>query len=306
MIKDTISNSNQSNIKNNQKGFNVKAKSYSSVDNVCGNGSVGGDVYSAKTGTSDTNDSTKKATNKNKKTKTNKKQANNSQLVVSLKDVSKYYSNSSKQKVCAVQDINIEINQEDRVVVTGASGSGKSTLLHLIGTLDKPSSGQIVIDGRDVTKLSDFGISTFRNTHVGFVFQMNNLLSEFSAIENVVMPGLISGIAKKTVYERAVFLMDAVGLTERKTHRPHQLSGGEQQRVAIARALLMNPRLLLADEPTGNLDRQTSIKIKQLLFSVCDLAKTTMILITHDSFLAAEFKKKIIMEDGKIATKVGF
>ena len=227
-------------------------------------------------------------------------------VVVKLENISKFYSKSSKQQVCALDNISLNINYQDRVVVTGPSGSGKSTLLHLIGTLDKPTSGKVIIDGKDVTTLSDFALSTFRNTHVGFVFQMNNLLAEFSAIENVVMPGLIGGGSKKSVYQRGKSLLDAVGLNDRSLHRPHQLSGGEQQRVAIARALLMNPQLLLADEPTGNLDKNTSIKIKELLFSICDKAKTTMILITHDLSLADQFHKRITMEDGKIVGRKGF
>ena len=193
----------------------------------------------------------------------------------------------------------------DRVSVTGTSGSGKSTILHMIGTLDRLSSGKVFLNGAEITGMSDQSLSAFRNHTIGFVFQMNNLLPEFSAMENVMMPGLISGGSRSAVKEKASLLLRAVGLSHREKHRPGELSGGEQQRVAIARALLMDPPIILADEPTGNLDRKTSHAIEDLLLQLCEDNSLTMLLVTHDLKLAQKFDKRLIMEDGKIIEKIG-
>lgn len=222
-----------------------------------------------------------------------------SDLVISIKDMSKVYKIEA-QSVTALHDIDLNVPRGSVVAVSGKSGAGKSTLLHVIGTLDKPSSGHVFLNGTDVSKMPDRMASSFRNCTIGFIFQMNNLLPEFSAIENVMMPGLIANNPKEVVRERARKLLESVGLGERQNHRPGELSGGEQQRVAIARALLMAPPLLLADEPTGNLDQTTSLAVQELLLELCREHNTTMLLVTHDDELAGRMPSRIIMEDGGI------
>lgn len=216
-----------------------------------------------------------------------------------LQNVHKIYEIES-QKVEALRGINLTLPQGAIAALIGKSGAGKSTLLHIVGTLDRPSHGKVLLGGTDVSVMSDVIASSFRNCSIGFVFQMNNLLGEFSALENVMMPGLIAGSARNIVKQRAVDMLKAVGLSHRENHRPGELSGGEQQRVAIARALLMAPPLLLADEPTGNLDQKTSMAIQELLLQLCNEHNMTMLLVTHDLELAKRLPNQIVMEDGKI------
>ena len=219
--------------------------------------------------------------------------------VIELQNVSKIFQ-IDKQEVPALTAINLEVNAGEMIAITGKSGAGKSTLLHIIGTLERPTSGNIILSGSNVSEMPDTVVSTFRNATIGFVFQMSNLLPEFSALENVMMPGLISAAPVREIRERAHHLLVAVGLAEREKHRPSELSGGEQQRVAIARALLMAPPILLADEPTGNLDQKSSHDVTELLFALCQTHKMTMLLVTHDLNLASRFPNRIIMEDGRI------
>ena len=221
---------------------------------------------------------------------------------VVLQNVHKVYKVEST-KVQALSHINLQISQGTIASVIGRSGSGKSTLLHVIGTLDKPSKGKILLNGQDISEFSDKTTSAFRNCTIGFVFQMNNLLPEFSAIENVMLPGLISGAKKKIVKARAADVLNLVGLSHREKHRPGELSGGEQQRVAIARALFMAPPLLLADEPTGNLDKKTSLIIQDLLMQLCHDHNMTMLLVTHDVELSKKMPEQIVMEDGRIISR---
>lgn len=216
-----------------------------------------------------------------------------------VKDVRKSYR-IAEQDVEALRGVNLAVRAGTLAAVTGKSGAGKSTLLHIIGTLDRPTSGQVILNGTDVSSMSDVAASHFRNATVGFVFQMNNLLHEFSAIENVMLPGLIAGAAKDMVEDRAQRLLSAVGLGERVNHRPGELSGGEQQRVAIARALVMAPPILLADEPTGNLDQKTSRSIQELLMHICSENNVTMLLVTHDLDLAGRMPAQVLMEDGRV------
>lgn len=204
------------------------------------------------------------------------------------------------QEVDALRCVDLDIAAGSIVAVTGKSGAGKSTLLHILGTLDRPTAGRVVLCGTDVSGMSDLAASHFRNAKVGFVFQMNNLLNEFSALENVMLPGLIAGAPKQLVSDRASVLLRAVGLERRMMHRPGELSGGEQQRVAIARALVMAPPILLADEPTGNLDQKTSTAIQELLIQICLENKVTMLLVTHDLDLARRLPNQVIMEDGRV------
>ena len=227
-----------------------------------------------------------------------------SRYALELKGVSKEFNRFS-EKVVALKQIDLVVEREDQIVITGRSGSGKSTLLHIIGTLDRPTTGSVLVHGREVAQMSEHVVAHFRNSQVGFVFQMNNLLGEFSALENVMMPGLIAGVPQRDVRDRARFLLDLVALSQRGDHRPRELSGGEQQRVAIARALLMDPGILLADEPTGNLDESTTQLVFELLKKVCAAHKTTMLLVTHDQGLSRCFEKRVVMADGSIQSKEG-
>ncbi len=222
-----------------------------------------------------------------------------STAIIDLNNVSKIYQMSAQQ-VTALQNIQFKVAAGKAVAVTGKSGAGKSSLLHIIGTLDRPDSGQVLLHGVDVVKMSDSEVSEFRNSKIGFVFQMNNLLPEFTALENVMMPGLIARAGKKAVRERATKLLGEVALKHRLNHRPSELSGGEQQRVAIARALLMAPPVLLADEPTGNLDRKTSHAIQDLLLELVMVSQVTLILVTHDPELAKRLPFQAVMDDGRI------
>ena len=224
---------------------------------------------------------------------------------IELVDVHKHYRIGTED-VEALRGVDLRIPAGSIVAVTGKSGAGKSTLLHIIGTLDRPSHGRVIINGTDVSAMSDQAASNFRNASVGFVFQMNNLLGEFSAAENVMLPGLIAGAPRALVEERAQKLLGAVGLASRTKHRPGELSGGEQQRVAIARALVMAPPILLADEPTGNLDQRTSHDVQDLLIKVCQASKVTMVLVTHDLDLARRLPSQVVMEDGRVIEGGGF
>lgn len=227
-----------------------------------------------------------------------------SRFSIVLNEVRKAYRIGDAD-VEALRGVNLQVPAGHLVAVTGKSGAGKSTLLHIVGTLDRPSSGRVVLNDVDVSTMQDQQASLFRNASVGFVFQMNNLLNEFSALENVMMPGLIGGADRKLVADRGSRLLAAVGLKERMNHRPGELSGGEQQRVAIARALLMAPPILLADEPTGNLDQKTSHAIQDLLMQICLENNVTMLLVTHDPDLAKRLPHQVVMEDGRVISGGG-
>lgn len=220
-------------------------------------------------------------------------------MTVELQNISKSYQVVS-QTVHALREVSVKITRGSRVAIRGKSGAGKSTLLHVIGTLERPSGGSLKINNTDVSFISDDIASSFRNSTIGFVFQASNLLPEFTALENVMMPGLIRGLKYSKVRDKARRLLERTGLGERWQHRPSELSGGEQQRVAIARSLIMTPSLLLADEPTGNLDKNTGLKIRNLLFDLCAEYKATMLLVTHDPDLASCFAQTLLMEDGRI------
>ena len=182
----------------------------------------------------------------------------------------------------------------------GASGAGKSTLLHILGTLDRPTSGKVLFEGEDVFRGSDASLASFRNRSIGFVFQFHHLLSVLSAVENAMMPALIAGMKRIEAEALAVELLEEVGLSHRLTHRPGELSGGEQQRVAIARALVLSPRLLLADEPTGNLDMKTSEGVHDLLADLHRRKGITLMIVTHNEKLAAGMGRTIRMVDGRL------
>jgi lipoprotein-releasing system ATP-binding protein len=199
-----------------------------------------------------------------------------------------------------LKGIDLEISSGELLSIVGASGAGKSTLLHCIGTLDLPTAGKIHLDGQELTTLSAPKLARVRNQSIGFVFQFHHLLPEFDALENVMMPGLIRGDARKRMEQRARELLAEVGLSHRATHRPGEMSGGEQQRVAIARALTLEPKLLLADEPTGNLDTATSDTIHDLFFEINRKHRTTIVVVTHNPSFAQRMPRVVEMSDGKI------
>ena len=227
-----------------------------------------------------------------------------SNTIIKLENVTKTFQIDS-QKVDALNGIDLEVAQGQQIAVVGRSGSGKSTLLHLIGTLDSASSGKVYLGGVDTSSLKDSALSQLRNRTVGFVFQTNNLMPEFSAIENVMMPGFVAGYKRKDLEATAKSLLCSVGLEHRMNHRPSELSGGEQQRVTIARALLMKPSIILADEPTGSLDKHSSEKVEDLLYGLCKEHNITMMLVTHNPAIADRLPSKVIMEDGLIIEKQG-
>lgn len=196
--------------------------------------------------------------------------------------------------------VTLSVKRGEIVSIVGASGAGKSTLLQIIGTLMTADEGEVTIDGISPMGLSDKELATFRNKHIGFVFQFHHLLEEFSAVENVMMPMLIAGARRADAQKRALELLDIVGMSHRTEHRPSALSGGEQQRVAIARALANNPSIVLADEPTGNLDSHTRDEIQSLFFELRERTGQTFLIVTHDDKLAEQSDRKIEMNDGRI------
>jgi len=199
-----------------------------------------------------------------------------------------------------LKGIELSIFPGQIMAIVGPSGAGKSTLMHCIGTLDLPTSGRIRLAGEELTTMSSSRLAAVRNREVGFVFQFHHLLPEFTALENVMMPGLIQRRGKKEMEKRAKALLEEVGLAERATHRPGELSGGEQQRVAIARALALGPKLVLADEPTGNLDSATSVAIHDLFFQINKEHGTTIVVVTHNTGFAESMPRVVRMRDGRV------
>ena len=199
-----------------------------------------------------------------------------------------------------LKGVSLDVAQGEVVSIVGASGAGKTTLLQIIGTLSRPDGGRVEIDGRDVSALGDRALSQFRNERIGFVFQFHHLLAEFTAFENVCIPGLIGRRPRADVERRAAELLDMMGLAARRDHKPGQLSGGEQQRMAIARALVNSPAVLLADEPSGNLDSHNRDEIHRLFFDLRERLGQTVVIVTHDENLAAMADRKITMSDGLI------
>ena len=214
-------------------------------------------------------------------------------MMIEAKGIEKSFGNL---KVLKGIDFNAE--KSEVVSIMGASGAGKSTLLQILGTLSTPDKGTLLIDGTDVTTLSRKEISTFRNRKIGFVFQFHHLLPEFTSLENVMIPALINGAGEADAKKRAAELLDTLGLAERATHKPSELSGGEQQRVAIARALMNKPAVLFADEPSGNLDSVTKAELHQLFFRLRDELGQTIVIVTHDPDLAKMCDRSLFMRDG--------
>ena len=203
-----------------------------------------------------------------------------------------------------LKGIDLSIAAGEMVAVVGSSGAGKSTFLHVLGTLDAPTAGAVLYDGQDVTRLPASRMADFRNHTIGFVFQFHHLLPEFTALENCAMPGMIAGVSRNEAVDRAAKLLARVGLEHRVTHRPGELSGGEQQRVALARALIMEPKVLLADEPTGNLDTHTGEEILSLIRGLHERLRSTVVIVTHDMKVAESCPRTIKLRDGRIVEDI--
>ena len=224
---------------------------------------------------------------------------NSAEVLIHITDLHKsYYDGEAELRV--LQGINLDVYKSELLAIVGASGVGKSTLLHIIGTLDRPTAGHVLYDEDDVFNLPDKDLAGFRNKEIGFVFQFHHLLPEFTALENVAMGALITTPNHKTVYKEAEALLDYVGLAERCLHYPSQLSGGERQRVAIARALINQPRVVLADEPTGNLDRRSSETVLELLWNLNAKSGQAFIIVTHNQELAQQVDRIVQLVDGKV------
>ena len=212
-------------------------------------------------------------------------------------NISKSYGN-----VHVLENLNIEIHKNEIAAIVGKSGSGKSTLLHILGTLDAPDEGHIRISNIDITSLDEKELATFRNERIGFIFQFHHLLSEFTALENVCLPGFIGGMDEHKTKERATELLTYLGLGDRLTHKPGELSGGEQQRVAIARALINNPDIVFADEPTGNLDDHTSEDLFELLLKLRKDYNQTFVLVTHSRDIASRCDRTLVLSNKRLST----
>ena len=208
--------------------------------------------------------------------------------------------NKSYGLLHVLKGVNITIEQGEVISIVGASGAGKTTLLHIIGTLDRANSGTLEIKGVNIATLSDKKLSEFRNKNIGFVFQFHHLLPEFTALENICLPAFIAGTSKPAAEERAKDLIAFLGLTERMYHKPGELSGGEQQRVAVARALINSPAIILADEPSGNLDSATAKELHQLFFTLRKKFNQTFVIVTHNEELASMADRKLVMKDGNM------
>ena len=217
---------------------------------------------------------------------------------IQVQNLFKSYGNGSK-RVEVLKGMDLTFSQGERAAIVGASGVGKTTLLHILGTLDRPTSGKVFYEGKDIYALNEKELTFFRNREIGFVFQFHHLLPEFNALENTMMPCLIQGIPKKESASRAEAILTLVGLKERLTHKPGELSGGEQQRVAVARALVLGPKVLLADEPTGNLDTKTGEAVFDLLRELNEIKGVTLIVVTHNIKLAEKLSRQIQLVDGK-------
>lgn len=218
--------------------------------------------------------------------------------MIDVKDITKKFDNLE-----VLKGISLHINKGEVVSIVGQSGAGKTTLLQIIGTLDKPNTGSVIINGVDVSTLSKGKLADFRNRHIGFVFQFHQLLPEFTALENIMIPAFIAGKSKSEAKKRAFELLDFMGLRDRANHKPAELSGGEKQRVAVARALVNNPEVILADEPSGSLDTQNKAELHQLFFDLRNKFGQTFVIVTHDEELSHITDRTIMMKDGRLCTE---
>ena len=220
-----------------------------------------------------------------------------SDYVISCSRLSKFYKQGST-KLAVLSDINLRVGMGERIAIVGTSGSGKTTLLNLLGGLDLPSSGTVTVAGKNLNEINESDRGFLRNKYLGFVFQFHHLLGEFTALENVTMPLLISGSDAREAEVNSELMLKRVGLLNRISHKPSELSGGERQRVAIARALVNEPKCVLLDEPTGNLDKYTAVEIQQLLADLNESLHTSFILVTHDDSMANTMSRKLVLEGG--------
>ncbi|WP_413294395.1 ABC transporter ATP-binding protein [Bdellovibrio sp. HCB185ZH] len=216
---------------------------------------------------------------------------------LSVRNIHKSYP-SGNGELEILRGVSMDIHGGEALAILGSSGAGKSTLLQIMGTLDRPTMGEVTFEGRNLLAMNDEELSKFRNAEMGFVFQFHHLLSEFNAVENVMIPCRVAGESPKAAKEKALHLLEFMGLADRADHYPNQLSGGELQRVAIARALVRHPKILFADEPTGNLDSNTSAKIQELFFRLKEEMKLALVIVTHDLTFATRFPKVYRMKDG--------
>jgi lipoprotein-releasing system ATP-binding protein len=222
---------------------------------------------------------------------------NRAEFVLQVKGLYKHFG-SGERRVDVLRGIDLTLEGQESIAVVGASGVGKSTLLHILGTLEQPSDGEVTYEGVNVFDFQEQQLAAYRNRTIGFVFQFHHLLSEFTALENCMLPALIGRKNKKESKERAEFVLDLVGLNHRLQHRVGELSGGEQQRVAVARALVLNPKVFLADEPTGNLDTNSSRNIHELLLSLNQEQNVSLVVVTHNMELAGMMQRQLQMKDG--------
>ncbi|MEA5000657.1 MAG: ABC transporter ATP-binding protein [Endomicrobiaceae bacterium] len=218
-------------------------------------------------------------------------------MKIETKNLIKNYSKPKSPEVCVLKGIDLNIKSGEKVALMGPSGAGKSTLIHILGLMDAPTSGEVFIDDKKIDYRDNNKLSVMRKDNIGFVFQFHYLLADFNVIENILIPVWKD---KNKIITRAEELLGIMGLTSRQKHMPHELSGGEQQRVALARALINNPKILFADEPTGNLDRKTGEKIEKLMFDICTQLKTTLVVVTHSEELAKSADRQLKMIDGKL------
>ena len=225
-------------------------------------------------------------------------------IVLKVSDIHKEYKSGPSTSLHVLKGISMEVHEGEIISIIGPSGVGKSTFLHIIGALDRPTSGQFEIDGVDPFTFNDTNLATFRNKTVGFVYQFHHLLPEFTALENIMMPGRIAGKDKNELKKKGLELLEKVGLKERAHHKPNELSGGEQQRIAVARAIVNQPRLLLADEPSGNLDLHTAEALHNLLWDLSREHKQTLIVVTHNPELADRSDRIIELYDGQIKNEI--
>lgn len=221
-------------------------------------------------------------------------------MILEAKNIHKNYKTGSSSVLEVLKGVSVKFSAAEIVAVVGQSGAGKSTLVHILGLLDKPSEGELLFDEKNVTGLSDEQVSKIRNKNIGFVFQFHHLLPEFSAIENILMPSLISGKNRSEDIEKAKSFLNDVGLFDREHHKPSELSGGEQQRVAVARALMNSPKILFADEPSGNLDSENAEKLHDLLFNLRTKYNQTFVIVTHNKDLANRADRIITLSNGLI------
>jgi len=222
---------------------------------------------------------------------------NSAEPILQVKGLHKHFG-SGERRVDVLRGIDLSLSGQESIAVVGASGVGKTTLLHILGTLERPSAGEVIYEGVNVLTFPEIQLAAYRNRSIGFVFQFHHLLSEFSALENVMLPPLIGRMSKRESRESARYVLDLIGLSHRIQHRVGELSGGEQQRVAVARALVLKPKVLLADEPTGNLDTRSSRNIHELLLRLNQEQKVILVVVTHNMELAGMMQRQLHMKDG--------